>query len=146
MKVGKCAILSPSLAFHFKHTPKVGVYRENFKIVNWLLFALTSVADYPMMLILTQLIWLLVLWFTIWSYLHLCWVCYRGNLLVPEMGPSVNFVSAIKDEIFNKKMMVNLFGKKRPYFSTFLPLYRLFYFKILCFFKRLFKWPACDDA
>ena len=66
LKMPKCAILSPSLAFHFKHTPKVGVYRENFKIVNWLLFALTSVADHPMMSILNQLIWLLVLWFIIW--------------------------------------------------------------------------------
>ena len=29
-----CPILSPPLAFHFKHTPKVGVYRENFNIGN----------------------------------------------------------------------------------------------------------------
>ena len=36
----------------------------------------------------------------------------KGNLFVFEVGPSVKFVSAIKDAIFNKKMGVNfLFGK-----------------------------------
>ena len=35
-----------------------------------------------------------------------------GNLFVFEVGPSVKFVSAIIDAIFNKKMGVNfLFGK-----------------------------------
>ena len=34
LKMPKCAIFSPSLAFHFKHHPKVGVYRENFLIGN----------------------------------------------------------------------------------------------------------------
>ena len=34
LKKPKCAILSPSLASHFKHSPKVGVYRENFNIGN----------------------------------------------------------------------------------------------------------------
>merc|ERR1712020_231221 len=34
LKMPKCAILSPSLAFHFKHHPNVGVYRENFLIGN----------------------------------------------------------------------------------------------------------------
>ena len=32
LKMPKCAIFSPSLAFHFKHHPNVGVYRENFLI------------------------------------------------------------------------------------------------------------------
>ena len=36
----------------------------------------------------------------------------KGSLFVFEVGPSVKFVSAIKDAIFNKKMGVNfLFGK-----------------------------------
>ena len=30
LKTPKCAIFSPSLAFHFKNHPKVGVYREKF--------------------------------------------------------------------------------------------------------------------
>ena len=35
-----------------------------------------------------------------------------GNLFVFEVGPSVKFVSAIIDAIFNKKIRVNfLFGK-----------------------------------
>ena len=33
----------------------------------------------------------------------------KGNLFVFEVGPSVKFVSAIKDAIFNKKMGVNFF-------------------------------------
>ena len=38
---------------------------------------------------------------------------HKGNLFVFEVGPSVKFVSAIKDAIFNKKMGVNFFlGKK----------------------------------
>ena len=36
----------------------------------------------------------------------------KGSLFVFEVGPSVKFVSAIKDAIFKKKMGVNfLFGK-----------------------------------
>ena len=31
LKTPKCAIFSPSLAFHFKNHPNVGVYRETFK-------------------------------------------------------------------------------------------------------------------
>ena len=30
LKTPKCAIFNPSLAFHFKNHPKVGVYREKF--------------------------------------------------------------------------------------------------------------------
>ena len=36
----------------------------------------------------------------------------KGNLFVFEVGPSVKFVSAIKDPIFNKKMGVTFFLKK----------------------------------
>ena len=36
----------------------------------------------------------------------------KGNLFVFEVGPSVKFVSAIKDAIFNKKIGVNFFLKK----------------------------------
>ena len=36
----------------------------------------------------------------------------KGNLFVFEVGPSVKFVSAIKDAIFNKKMGVNFFPEK----------------------------------
>ena len=39
---------------------------------------------------------------------------YKGNLFVFEVGPSVKFVSAIKDAIFNKKMGVNFFLEKMP--------------------------------
>ena len=36
----------------------------------------------------------------------------KGNLFVFEVGPSVKFVSAIKDAIFKKKMgVIFLFGK-----------------------------------
>ena len=38
----------------------------------------------------------------------------KGNLFVFEVGPSVKFVSAIKDAIFNKKMGVNFFFEKMP--------------------------------
>ena len=38
----------------------------------------------------------------------------RGNLLGFEKGPSVKFVSIIKDAIFNKKMGVNFFSGKKP--------------------------------
>ena len=36
----------------------------------------------------------------------------KGNLFVFEVGPSVKFVSVIKDAIFNKKMGVNFSRKK----------------------------------
>ena len=37
----------------------------------------------------------------------------KGNLFVFEVGPSVKFVSAIKDAIFKKKMgVIFLFGKR----------------------------------
>ena len=46
----------------------------------------------------------------------LCWLFWptmtknnKGNLFVFEVGPSVKFVSAIKDAIFNKKMGVIFF-------------------------------------
>ena len=31
VKMPECAIFSPSLVFHFKNNPKVGVYHEKFK-------------------------------------------------------------------------------------------------------------------
>ena len=37
----------------------------------------------------------------------------KGNLFVFEVGPSVKFVSAIKDAIFNKKMGVNFLLLKK---------------------------------
>jgi len=36
----------------------------------------------------------------------------KGNLFVFEVGPSVTFVSAIKDAMFNKNIGVNFFVKK----------------------------------
>ena len=40
----------------------------------------------------------------------------KGNLFVFEVGPSVKFVSAIKDAIFNKKKWGKYFsGKKKPF-------------------------------
>ena len=48
----------------------------------------------------------------------LCWLFWptmtknnKGNLFVFEVGPSVKFVSAIKDAIFKKKMGVEKFEK-----------------------------------
>ena len=34
LKMPKCAIFGPFWPFHLKHTPKVGVHRENFNIGN----------------------------------------------------------------------------------------------------------------
>ena len=38
----------------------------------------------------------------------------KGSLFVFEVGPSVKFVSAIKDAIFNKKNGGNFFFEKMP--------------------------------
>ena len=38
----------------------------------------------------------------------------KGNLFVFEVGPSVKFVSAIKDAIFNKKNGGKFFFEKMP--------------------------------
>ena len=40
----------------------------------------------------------------------------KGNLFVFEVGPSVKFVSAIKDAIFNKKMGLGEYGKRPDFF------------------------------
>ena len=54
---------------------------------------------------------------SLYSYLNLAnsgqiMTINTGNLFVFEVGPSVKFVSAIIDAIFNKKIRVNfLFGK-----------------------------------
>ena len=37
----------------------------------------------------------------------------KGNLFVFEVGPSVKFVSAIKDAIFKRKMGVHFFSRKK---------------------------------
>ena len=51
----------------------------------------------------------------------LCWLFWptmtknnKWNLFVFEVGPSVKFVSAIKDAIFKKQMGVNFFFEKMP--------------------------------
>ena len=46
----------------------------------------------------------------------------KGNLFVFEVGPSVKFVSAIKDAVFNNKIGVNfLFGKNAKGGGDFWP-------------------------
>ena len=70
----------------------------------------------------------------------------KGNLFVFEVGPSVKFVSAIKDAIFKKKMgVIFLFGKMPNWGggprgvwqkTTFFPGFFCAPFPYLCFWSR----------